>query len=140
MPFRLSKRQARGGGATVLGTYVFSSHTVQVLRTGGEHIEWTCDCDRFQRQGQRGTPLWCKHIAKAAARRSLERLTARRIGRISAEGPPLRVCLPETQPPALLPSAAPGAILSARLVASATAPRLIDEPGKVAPGGLVTPR
>ncbi len=80
MAFRLPKRQSRRGDATVLGTYSFSSRTVQVLRTSDQHIEWTCDCERFRRQGRRDTPLWCKHIAKAAARRSLERLTARRIG------------------------------------------------------------
>lgn len=90
MPFRLPKRQSRRGETTVLGTYLFSSRTVQVLRTSDEHIEWTCDCERFRRQGPRGTPLWCKHIAKAAARRSLERLTARRIGRMGTpDGPPL---------------------------------------------------
>jgi hypothetical protein len=89
MPFRLPKRQVPRGDATVLGTYSFSNRTVQVLRTGDERIVWTCDCERFRRQGQRETPLWCKHIAKAAARRSLERLTARRIGRMPAEGPPL---------------------------------------------------
>jgi len=88
MPFRLPKRQSRRGDATVLGTYVFSSRTVQVLRTSEERIEWTCDCERFRRQGPRETPLWCKHIAKAAARRSLERLTARRIGlAAAADGP-----------------------------------------------------
>lgn len=80
MAFRLPKRQGRRGDATVLGTYLFSNRTVQVLRTSDERIAWTCDCDRFRRQGRRETPLWCKHIAKAAARRSLERLTARRIG------------------------------------------------------------
>ena len=91
MPFRLPKRQSRRGDTTVLGTYLFSSRTVQVLRTSDERIEWTCDCERFRGQGRRGTPLWCKHIAKAAARRSLERLTARRIGRLPApESPPLR--------------------------------------------------
>lgn len=79
MPFRLPKRQSRRGETTVLGTYSFSSHTVQVLQTSDERIEWTCDCERFRRQGRRETSLWCKHIAKAAARRSLERLTTRRI-------------------------------------------------------------
>jgi hypothetical protein len=80
MAFRLPKRQVRRGDSTVLGTYLFSSRTVQVLRTGDERIEWTCDCDRFRGQGPRETPLWCKHIAKAAARRSLERMTGRRTG------------------------------------------------------------
>jgi hypothetical protein len=90
MPFRLPKRQVRRGDVTVLGTYSFSNRTVKVLQTGDERIVLTCDCERFRRQGQRETPLWCKHIAKAAARRSLERLTARRIGRMPAsDGPPL---------------------------------------------------
>lgn len=88
MPFRLAKRLDRGADATVLGTYLFSSRTVQVLRTSDERIEWTCDCEKFRRQGQRDTPLWCKHIAKAAARRSLERLTSRRAGlEVSRETP-----------------------------------------------------
>jgi hypothetical protein len=89
MPFRLPKRQVSRDDTTVLGTYFFSNRTVKVLRTSDERIVWTCDCERFRRQGQRETPLWCKHIAKAAARRSLERLTARRIGRMpAAESPP----------------------------------------------------
>ena len=88
MSFRLPKRPVRSGDATVLGTYFFSSRTVQVLRTSDEHIEWTCDCERFRRQERRGTPLWCKHIAKAAARRSLERLTSRRV---SPAGPDSRL-------------------------------------------------
>ena len=61
----------------VLSTYSFPSRTVQVLRTGDDRILWTCDCDKFRRQQSQREPLWCKHIAKAAARRSLERLTRR---------------------------------------------------------------
>jgi hypothetical protein len=61
----------------VIGTYSFPSRTVQVLRTQDDRILWTCDCERFRRQGSQREPLWCKHIAKAAARRSLERLTRR---------------------------------------------------------------
>lgn len=61
----------------MLGTYSFTSRTVRVLRTRDQRIAWTCDCETFLRQNARGTPVWCKHIAKAAARRSLERLTRR---------------------------------------------------------------
>jgi len=61
----------------VLGTYSFPSRTVRVLKTRDDHILWTCDCDKFLRQAAQREPLWCKHIAKAAARRSLERLTRR---------------------------------------------------------------
>jgi hypothetical protein len=61
----------------VLGTYSFPSRTVRVLQTEDERIQWTCDCEKFRRQLNYREPLWCKHIAKAAARRSIERLTRR---------------------------------------------------------------
>jgi hypothetical protein len=70
-------RRRRPAPNEVLGTYSFPSRTVQVLRTQDDRILWTCDCDKFRRQGSQREPLWCKHIAKAAARRSLERLTRR---------------------------------------------------------------
>ena len=70
-------RRRRETHNEVLGTYSFPSRTVQVLRTQQDRILWTCDCDKFRRQVSQREPLWCKHIAKAAARRSLERLTRR---------------------------------------------------------------
>ncbi|HEY2808874.1 MAG TPA: hypothetical protein VGI91_08775 [Steroidobacteraceae bacterium] len=70
-------RRRRESVNEVLSTYSFTNRTVQVRRTGDDHILWTCDCDQFRRQAGQREPLWCKHIAKAAARRSLERLTRR---------------------------------------------------------------
>ena len=68
----------------IIGTYSFPSRTVQVLRTQDDRIVWSCDCEKFRRQTTLREPLWCKHIAKAAARRSLERLTRRvAVGRAS---------------------------------------------------------
>jgi hypothetical protein len=75
MAIRFRRRPERQN--EVLGTYSFPSRTVQVLRTHDDRILWTCDCDKFRRQDGQREPLWCKHIAKAAARRSLERLTRR---------------------------------------------------------------
>jgi hypothetical protein len=75
MAIRLRRR--REAQNEVLGTYSFPSRTVRVLKTQNDRILWTCDCDKFRRQGGQREPLWCKHIAKAAARRSLERLTRR---------------------------------------------------------------
>jgi sugar lactone lactonase YvrE len=76
-------RRRREAQNEVLGTYSFPSRTVQVLKTEDDRILWTCDCDKFRRQSAQREPLWCKHIAKAAARRSLERLTRRvSIGRM----------------------------------------------------------
>lgn len=70
-------RRRRDPANEVLGTYSFTNRTVRVLRTEDDHILWTCDCEKFRRQSDQREPLWCKHIAKAAARRSLERLTRR---------------------------------------------------------------
>lgn len=70
-------RRRPNGANEVLGTYAFTSRTVQVVKTPDDRILWTCDCEKFRRQGQQREPLWCKHIAKAAARRSLERMTRR---------------------------------------------------------------
>jgi hypothetical protein len=71
------KRVSPADDAIVLGTYQFPSRTVKVLLTEEERILWTCDCEKFRRQSVLREPLWCKHIAKAAARRSIERLTRR---------------------------------------------------------------
>jgi hypothetical protein len=80
MAIRIRRRRTgdkNGVGNEVLGTYTFPSRTVQVLKTQDDRILWTCDCDKFRRQSGQRESLWCKHIAKAAARRSLERLTRR---------------------------------------------------------------
>ena len=79
-------RRRRQAQNEVIGTYSFPSRTVQVLRTEDDRILWTCDCEKFRRQNGHREPLWCKHIAKAAARRSLERLTRRvAVSRVLAE-------------------------------------------------------
>jgi Zn-dependent alcohol dehydrogenase len=75
MAIRVPRR--REAQNEVLGTYSFPSRTVRGLRTDDDRILWTCDCDKCRRQCGQREPLWCKHIAKAAARRSLDRLTRR---------------------------------------------------------------
>ena len=77
MALKFLRARPTGHTSTVLGTYHFTTRTVQVLLTDDDRIQWTCDCETFRRQGAQREPLWCKHIAKAAARRSLERLTRR---------------------------------------------------------------
>ena len=77
MALRFTRRRGADAEAAILGTYTFPSRTVQVLRMQDERIQWTCDCEKFRRQMAQREPLWCKHIAKAAARRSIERLTRR---------------------------------------------------------------
>jgi hypothetical protein len=77
MALRFTRRRGADAEVAVLGTYTFPSRTVRVLQTQDERIQWTCDCEKFRRQSAQKEPLWCKHIAKAAARRSIERLTRR---------------------------------------------------------------
>jgi hypothetical protein len=77
MAIRFRRRSKVRAPVVVLGTYSFPTRTVQVVLTEDERIQWICDCDKFQRWTGHKEPLWCKHIAKAAARRSIERLTRR---------------------------------------------------------------
>jgi hypothetical protein len=77
MALKFPRRRRAPTESAVLGTYTFPSRTVQILQTEDERIHWTCDCEKFRRQMANREPLWCKHIAKAAARRSIERLTRR---------------------------------------------------------------
>jgi len=77
MAIRFRRRRAQRPPVAVLGTYTFPTRTVQVVLTADDRIQWICDCDKFQRWNSHKEPLWCKHIAKAAARRSIERLTRR---------------------------------------------------------------
>jgi hypothetical protein len=77
MAIRIRRRAPAQPPRAVLQTYTFTSRTVQVVLTEDDRIQWICDCDKFRRWTSRNEPPWCKHIAKAAARRSIERLTRR---------------------------------------------------------------
>ena len=77
MALKFPRRRTPRSEPAVLGTYTFPSRTVQILQTQDERIQWICVCEKFRRQMTNREPLWCKHIAKAAARRSIERLTRR---------------------------------------------------------------
>ena len=77
MALKFTRRRGADAEMAVIGTYSFPSRTVRVLQTQDERIQWTCDCEKFRRQTALKEPLWCKHIAKAAARRSIERLAHR---------------------------------------------------------------
>ena len=77
MAIKLRRRPKPKAPQAILGTYFFPSRTVQVVLTEDDRVQWVCDCEKFQRWSVHKDPPWCKHIAKAAARRSIERLTRR---------------------------------------------------------------
>jgi hypothetical protein len=62
---------------TVVATYDFRHGTVKLLRNANGNLQWSCDCPVFQREVPRIAREWCKHVAKAQARRSIDRLMSR---------------------------------------------------------------
>lgn len=86
---RLPRRES----ATALCTYQVGQRTVQLFELADGHIQWTCNCDDYAASAGFAQGAWCKHVAKASAIRSIERLTgARTVGRsrgaAAAQSPP----------------------------------------------------
>ncbi|HEV2703762.1 MAG TPA: hypothetical protein VGV09_19210 [Steroidobacteraceae bacterium] len=74
---RLQRRQA-----TALSTYQVGQRTVQLFELADGHIQWVCNCEDYGASTGLPQGAWCKHVAKASAIRSIERLTgARAVGR-----------------------------------------------------------
>jgi hypothetical protein len=75
---RLQRRQS----ATALSTYQVGQRTVQLFELADGHIQWVCNCEDYAASAGLAQGAWCKHVAKASAIRSIERLTgARAVGR-----------------------------------------------------------
>ena len=81
---RLQVRQS----ATALSTYQVGQRTVQLYALADGHIQWVCNCEDYAASAGLAQGAWCKHVAKASAIRSIERLTgARAVGRSRAVAP-----------------------------------------------------
>jgi hypothetical protein len=88
---RLQRRQS----ATALSTYQVGQRSVQLFELDDGHIQWVCNCDDYAASAGSAQGAWCKHVAKASAIRSIERLTgARVVGRSRAAPPPVQVKAP----------------------------------------------
>ena len=71
--------------ALPLCTYQVGQRTVQLFELANGHIQWVCNCDDYAASAGFSQGAWCKHVAKASAIRSIERLTgARVVGRSRA--------------------------------------------------------
>lgn len=87
----LKASTGRGQAAAALSTYQVGQRTVQLFRLADGHIQWVCNCDDYAASAGYAQGAWCKHVAKASAIRSIERLTgARAVGR-SRTSPPAAV-------------------------------------------------
>jgi hypothetical protein len=89
-----SARVQRHLSATPLSTYQVGQRTVQLFELSDGHIQWVCNCDDYAASAGSAQGAWCKHVAKASAIRSIERLTGARVVGRSRPPPPQ----PVTQP------------------------------------------
>ena len=88
-------RLQRHQSSTALSTYQVGQRTVQLFELGDGHIQWVCNCDDYSASAGSAQGAWCKHVAKASAIRSIERLTgARVVARNRVAAPPVQVNKP----------------------------------------------
>jgi hypothetical protein len=65
--------------ATALSAYQVGQRTVQLFQLADGHIQWVCNCEDYAAAAGSAQGPWCKHVAKASAIRSIERLTGARV-------------------------------------------------------------
>jgi hypothetical protein len=81
-------RLQRHQSATALSTYQVGQRTVQLFELDDGHIQWVCNCDDYAASAGSAQGAWCKHVAKASAIRSIERLTGARVVARNRGAPP----------------------------------------------------
>jgi hypothetical protein len=64
--------------ALLIRTHHFPEATVQLHQGERGQLRWSCSCPAFQQEHPLREELWCEHIMRAAALRSIERLIRRR--------------------------------------------------------------
>jgi hypothetical protein len=72
-------RLQRHQSTIALSTYQVGQRTVQLFELADGHIQWVCNCDDYAASAGSAHGAWCKHVAKASAIRSIERLTGARV-------------------------------------------------------------
>lgn len=83
-----------------LTKYKVGQRTVELLQLADGHVHWVCNCDDYNVSAVSPMGAWCKHVAKASAIRSIERLTGARV--ITRPAVPVRASerAPDTAPAA----------------------------------------
>jgi hypothetical protein len=90
LPKASAARQPPQRSATALSTYQVGQRAVQLFELADGHIQWVCNCEDYAAAAGSAQGPWCKHVAKASAIRSIERLTgARVVGRSRAARAPV---------------------------------------------------
>jgi hypothetical protein len=103
-----SGRLQRHQSSPPLSTYQVGQRTVQLFELADGHIQWVCNCEDYAAAAGSAQGAWCKHVAKASAIRSIERLTgARVIARSRVPGVAPVAAAPHSASPDLIPAGAP---------------------------------
>lgn len=84
-------RLPRRPSVNALCTYQVGQRTVQLFELTDGHIQWVCNCDDYAASAGFAQGAWCKHVAKASAIRSIERLTGARVVARSRVPTPVQV-------------------------------------------------
>jgi hypothetical protein len=62
-----------------ISQYAIGQRLVELVRLSDGCTRWVCNCDSYLSTTASAQGPWCKHVAKAAAIRSIERLTGERV-------------------------------------------------------------
>ncbi|HUN27356.1 MAG TPA: hypothetical protein VMU67_13705 [Steroidobacteraceae bacterium] len=73
------RRRVRAEADASITAYGIGQRVVQFVLDAEGHARWVCNCDRYRESLHATQGPWCKHVAKAAAIRSIERLTGERV-------------------------------------------------------------
>ena len=79
IPKVFGARLAQPQTSVSLSKYKVGQRTVELLQLTDGHIHWVCNCEDYTTSAASPRGAWCKHVAKASAIRSIERLTGARV-------------------------------------------------------------
>ena len=77
MRLSFASRETRRPEVSV-SQYGIGQRVVELVRLSDGCTRWVCSCERYRGSSRTAQGPWCKHVAKAAAIRSIERLTGER--------------------------------------------------------------
>lgn len=75
MPHEPSKQSG-----TELRTYSVGRQRVDLVRAADGRLRWVCDCAEYRSSRPRQLEPWCRHVKRAQAQRSIERLMMKTSG------------------------------------------------------------
>jgi hypothetical protein len=76
---RLARRRDQRKPESAISQYGIGQRVVELVLWSDGRARWACNCERYRSSLKAAQGPWCKHVATAAAIRSIERLTGERV-------------------------------------------------------------